>query len=40
MGATFWVVFQFSLNFTDITRKIENHDYRKLKEDSLGNPYV
>ena len=40
MKATFWVVLQFSLNFTKTTRKIENHEYEKLKEDSLGYPYV
>ena len=40
MEATFWVIFQLSLNFTKITRKIENHEYGKLKEDSLGYPYT
>ena len=40
MEATFWVVFQFLLNFTKITRKIENHECGKLEEHSLGYPYV
>ena len=40
MGATFWVVFQFSPNFTKITKNIENHEYEKLKEDSLDYPFV
>ena len=40
MEATCWVVFQFSFNFNKITRKIEKHVYGKLKEDSLGYPYV
>ena len=40
MEATFWVNLQFSHNFTKITRQMENREYRKHKENSLGYPYV